>query len=99
MYYAAPPAAVMQWWQHLPIPAAILNPFHPFKTALRNIIFISKMYLSLWKPPAVSGRIWSVNLDASMSGECQNIGEHSGQPSENLGSLMTGTDVPWKLSR
>jgi hypothetical protein len=26
MYYAAPPAAVMQWWQHLPIPAAILNP-------------------------------------------------------------------------
>jgi len=29
---------------------------------------ISKMYFSHWKPPGVSERVWSVNLDASMSG-------------------------------
>jgi hypothetical protein len=30
---------------------------------------ISKMNFRLWKPPGMSERIWSVNLDASMSGE------------------------------
>jgi len=29
---------------------------------------ISKMYYSHWKPPGVSERMWSVNLDASISG-------------------------------
>ena len=43
---------------------------------------ISKMYFSHWKIPGVSERMWSVNLDASISGEYQTLGEHSGQPSE-----------------
>ena len=30
---------------------------------------ISKMYFRHWKPPGVSDRMWSVNLDASISGE------------------------------
>jgi hypothetical protein len=44
--------------------------------------YISKMYFSLWKPPEVSERMWSVNLDASGSGEFQTVGGHSGQPWE-----------------
>ena len=37
--------------------------------------------------------MWSVNLEASISGEYQTLGGHSGRPSEELGSLMTGTGV------
>ena len=48
-------------------------------TALR---FISRMYFSHWKPPGVSERMWSVNLDGSISGEYQTIGGHSCEPSE-----------------
>jgi len=44
--------------------------------------YISKMYLILWKPPGVSERMWSVNLDASNSGEYQTLGGHSCRPSE-----------------
>jgi len=40
------------------------------------------MYFSHWKPPEVSERMWSVNLDVSISGENQTVGGHSGQPSE-----------------
>jgi hypothetical protein len=48
-----------------------------------NIIFnISIMYFSRWKPPGVSERMWSVNLDASNSGEYQTLGGHSCRPSE-----------------
>jgi hypothetical protein len=43
---------------------------------------ISKMYFSLWKPSEVSERMWSVNLDGSISGEYLTIGGHSGRPSE-----------------
>jgi hypothetical protein len=43
---------------------------------------ISKMYLSHWKPPGVSERMWSVNLDVSISGEYQTLGGHSCRPSE-----------------
>jgi len=43
---------------------------------------ISKMYFSHWKPPGVSKRMWSVNLDASISGEYQTLGGHSCRPSE-----------------
>jgi len=43
---------------------------------------ISKMYFSHWKTLGVSERMWSVNLDASNSGECQTFGGHSGRPSE-----------------
>jgi len=43
---------------------------------------ISKMYFSHWKTPGVSERMWSVNLDASISGEYQTLGGHSGRPSE-----------------
>jgi hypothetical protein len=54
------------------------------------------MYISLWKPPEGSKRMWSVNLDASSSGEYQTVGGHSSQPSEYLRSPMTGTGVPWE---
>jgi hypothetical protein len=43
---------------------------------------ISKMYFSQWEPPGVSERRQSVNLEASMSGENQTLGGHSGRPSE-----------------
>jgi len=43
---------------------------------------ISKMNFSHWKPPGVSERMWSVNLDVSISGEYQALGGHSGYPSE-----------------
>jgi hypothetical protein len=33
------------------------------------IRYIGKMYISPWKPPGVSERMWSVNLEASVSGE------------------------------
>jgi len=51
----------------------------------RKIIFdihISKMYFSHWKTPGVSERMWSVILDASISGEYQTLGGHSCRPSE-----------------
>jgi hypothetical protein len=44
--------------------------------------FISKMYFSHWKPPGVSERMWSVNLDESISGEYETLGGHSCRPSE-----------------
>jgi len=44
--------------------------------------YISKMYFSLWKPPGASDRMWSVSLEASISGEYQTPGGHSGRPSE-----------------
>jgi hypothetical protein len=39
---------------------------------------ISKMYFGFWKPAEVSERMWSENLDASISGRYQTIGGHSG---------------------
>jgi len=47
-----------------------------------EIHIISKMYFSHWKPPGVFESMWSVNLDASISGEYQTLGGHSGRPSE-----------------
>jgi hypothetical protein len=44
--------------------------------------YSSKMYFSHWKPLEVSERMWSVNLDASMSGEYQTLGGNSCWPSE-----------------
>jgi hypothetical protein len=52
------------------------------------------MYFRHWKPPGVSERMWSVNLDASISGEYQTLGELSGQPSEKLGALATSMGAP-----
>jgi hypothetical protein len=57
---------------------------------------ISKMYFSYWKPPGVSEWMWIVNLEASISGEYQSIGGHSGWLWEQLESLMTCTGVPYK---
>jgi len=57
---------------------------------------IGKMHFSHWKPPGVSKRMWSVNSDASVSGEYQTLGGHSGRPSEYLRSLMTCSGVPWE---
>jgi len=36
-----------------------------------NIQSIGKMYCSYWESPGVSERVWSVNLDASISGKYQ----------------------------
>jgi hypothetical protein len=58
-------------------------------------LYISKMYFSLWKPPEVSERMWSVNLEGSISEEYQTVGGHSGRPSEKLRSPLTVTGVPW----
>ena len=55
---------------------------------------ISKMYFSHWKPPGVSERMWSVNLDASISGEYQTLGGHSCRPSEYLGAPTTNLGAP-----
>ena len=52
------------------------------------------MYFSHWKPPGVSERMWSVNLDALISGEYQTLGGHSCQPSEELGVPATSLGVP-----
>jgi len=46
------------------------------------VTHISKIYFSLWEPPEVSERMWSVNLDALISGEYQTIEGHSGWPSQ-----------------
>ena len=43
---------------------------------------ISKIYFSHWKPPRVSERMWSVNLDGSISGEYKTLGGYSCQSSE-----------------
>jgi len=43
---------------------------------------ICTMYFSHWMPPGVSEKMWSVNLDASISGEYQTLGGHSWRPSE-----------------
>jgi len=52
------------------------------------------MYFSHWKPPAVSERMWGVNLDASISGEYQTIEGHSCRPSEHLGKPATNQGAP-----
>ena len=38
--------------------------------------------------------MWSVNLDASMSGEYQTLGGHSCRPSELLGAPVTNLGAP-----
>jgi hypothetical protein len=40
------------------------------------------MYFNYWKPPGVSEKMWSVNLDGSISGEYQTAAGYSGHPSE-----------------
>jgi len=57
-------------------------------------LFISKMYFSHWKPPGVSERMWSVNLDASISGEYETRGGHSCRPSEEEGVPATSKRAP-----
>jgi len=47
-----------------------------------HLSLISKMYFSHWKPPGVSEKMWSVNLDVSISGEYQTLGGHFCRPSE-----------------
>jgi len=64
-----------KYFQMLPGPPGALQ------SALR-LCNISKMYFSYWKPPGVSERMWSVNLDASISGEYQTLEGHSCWPSE-----------------
>ena len=56
-----------------------LRPFHRFPC---RSIYIIKINFSNWKPPGVSERMWSVNLDASISGEYQTLGGYSSRLSE-----------------
>jgi len=42
----------------------------------------NQMYFSYWKRPWVSERMWSVNIDVSISGEYQTLGGHSCRSSE-----------------
>jgi len=66
----------------LPITYANVNPTR-CKLVHRYIgSYISKMYFSHWKTPGVSERMWSVNLDASISGEYQTLRGHSSRSSE-----------------
>jgi len=58
--------------------------------------FISTMYCSHWEPPAVCERRRSVNLEASIIGENQSLGGHSGRPLEYVRSLMTGRGEQWE---
>jgi hypothetical protein len=58
-------------------------------------IHISKMYFSLWKTAGVSERMWSVNIEESISGEYQTLGGYSGRSAEELGSQMTDTGTPY----
>jgi len=54
-----------------------------FAISSRSVgLYISKMYFSLWKTPGVSERLWSVNLEASISREYQTLGGYSGRRSE-----------------
>jgi hypothetical protein len=59
---------------------------------------ISKMDCSHWKPPGVSARMCSVNLDASISGEYQTVGGHFCWPSEWLGAPTRGFGAPGSYS-
>jgi hypothetical protein len=43
---------------------------------------ISKMDFGHWKSPGVSERMWSVNLDALITGEYQRVGGYCGRPSK-----------------
>ena len=59
------------------------------------------MYFSHWMPPGVSERMWSINLDALMSGEYQTIGgyfcwpsEYLSVPATSLGALMMSLVAP-----
>jgi len=63
---------------------------------LTELTCISKMDFSRWKPPGGSERMWRVNFDATISDQYQSLRGQSDRPSEQLGSLMTGTGVPWK---
>jgi len=68
--------------------------YHPLDLeADYKLPFISKINFSHWEPPGVSERMWCVNIEASISGEYQTLGGHSGWPSEHLGSPITGTGV------
>jgi hypothetical protein len=55
-------------------------------TNLRSCNFhnplFSKMYFSRWKYPGVSERMWSVNLEASVSREYQTLEGYSGRLTE-----------------
>jgi len=55
---------------------------------------ISKTHPSHWNPPGVSERMWSVDLDVSMSGEYRTLGGHYIRPSERLGVVVSSLGAP-----
>jgi hypothetical protein len=79
-------------------PCQLSPPIHRGRSSEKHsfpLQYISKIYFSHWKSPGVSESMWSVNSDASISGEYLTLGWHSGRPWECLISLMTGTVVPY----
>jgi hypothetical protein len=59
-------------------------------------LLISTMYLSHCKPPGVPERMWSVTIDALLSGEIHTLGVQSSRASEYLRSLTAGARIPWE---
>ena len=66
---------------HFEDPPDTLNAQRRNGSSPANSDHISKVYFSLWKTPGVSEMMWSVSLEASISGEYQTLGGHSGRPS------------------
>jgi len=106
MYFASWRWLIYWLWSKLPVKSAnVLNHqamwlcsspcgiAHHLANSERILRCICKMYFSHWKPPGVSERMWSVKLEASISGGYQTLGGHSGCLTEQLGSLITGTVV------
>jgi len=85
---------IMRTSVSLPLSVDLMSVIKSLYSAIS--LYISQMYFSHWEPPGVSERRRSVNLEASISGENQTLGGHSGRPSEELGSLLTGTGAPWE---
>jgi hypothetical protein len=67
---------------------------HTYHVTRALLLCISKMKFSRWGPPGVSETMWSVNLDASISGDYQTIGGHSCRPSKKLGVPTTIMGAP-----
>jgi len=79
----------MHSWQAFMDPPNLCGSSQPGTPSYPMTLFLyflsqnfSKIYFSHWKPPGVSERMRRVNLDASIAGEYQTLGGHSGRHSE-----------------
>jgi len=72
--------AVRHWEELIDFIDKNVGPKEPY--ILTSPFNIRKMYFSHWEPPRAGERRRSVNLEASISGEDQTLGGHSGRSSE-----------------